>query len=233
MSSSERPLGNMSLALLLIAVAGTAMLSGLELCLFEIDAQRTQEAGSTTPPGERTTWLQEETSPKIDVAALMSPWRDKALVGGVARTIIAMDGNSAASDAHHLLNTAGVLSVRPTDGAQWLAYADYTMRMGYGDGSALKAIDMSMIVERREVATMFSATLLSLQIWEHYSSRRKQEILARVGDLWGFMGRTQREIVVAALAAQPPKSRAEIYGALVPNLKSDPRILRALSPDSS
>jgi hypothetical protein len=211
------------------AVAALALFFGAEVVLFDTAVRRLDAAAAVPAPGGRTQWV-EETDPTAgpEAAAALAGWQATPGVGGAARTILATRTVEHVSLPQRLLEITKALSVAPTNGAQWLAFADATLRLGYGTDHALLAYDMATLTARREGDQMFLRALLVLRTWEEMPDERRDAALYDLSDMrWRFK-ETDLATIAAIVAAKTQQMRTEIAAALPEKLRRDKKFKTAV-----
>jgi hypothetical protein len=209
------------------AVAALALFFGAEVVLFDTAVRRLDAAAAVPAPGGRTQWV-EETDPTAgpEAAAALAGWQATPGVGGAARTILATRTVEHVSLPQRLLEITKALSVAPTNGAQWLAFADATLRLGYGTDHALLAYDMATLTARREGDQMFLRALLVLRTWEEMPDELRQAAMGQLGEVRGQLKEAERKSIATIVAAKTPQVRAEIAEALPAKLGGDKRFIK-------
>jgi len=214
------------------AIAGVALICGVQVVFFNADVARVEAAAASAvpDPATRTQWIATEAAPALsprDAAAMLAQWQTTPGVGGTARTMIAARG-AGSSQPERLLEITRALSVAPTAGAQWLAFADVTLRLGYGTEHALRAYDMATLTARREGDQMLARALLVLREWERMPEETRRAGMAGLGEVGRSFGKAGVEAVRGAVAANTVEARKEIADALAPKLGGDKAFQKAV-----
>lgn len=211
-------------------MAAVAVCAGAALALFSIDAwwQQAEDrvaAGRALPERGRAAPQRADVAGSAVAVGMLAAWRDVPGIAAAARVLIASRG--AGGRARRLIDIADALTLNPTAGWLWLAYADAVLRRGLVD-DAVKALDMSIMTERREAATVLARTFFVLRAWEHIPDDRRAAVLTQFAGLRRRLGQAETAAVEKIIVRKNPRVRAEIAAALAPRLGRDPGLLDRL-----
>jgi hypothetical protein len=208
-----------STALAVLLVAAVTVVGGLQLSRFAMDVarlvspQQSDRNGAVAPPA---------------IVSRLSDWRATPGVGAKAKELLAADPRVTKSKARRLLDITDAIAENPMAGRLWLAYASQVLGSGYAINSALGALKMSQIVERRRAATMLSRALIVVGAWERIPNDMREASISELADLRRNLGGDDRAAVAQVAATKSPEVRAEIGGMLRPKLGEDVWVAKAM-----
>jgi hypothetical protein len=189
-------------SVLVAAIAGAALLYGVELVRYEA----AEFSVADVPP---------------EVAASFSDF--VGLRGRARRALTPTYALDTASRG----DIEDVLVVEPTNGPYWLALAKTLDDGGAPQGTAISALHMSEAVEPREAQTMAQRVVFILNAWEKLSQSDQQLAIVHLVENAAHAPGGAHARIVRALAAKSEATRAAIKSALIEKSGGD----RALATD--
>ena len=117
------------------------------------------------------------------------------------------------------------LSVAPTNGAQWLAFADATLRLGYGADHALRAYDMATLTARREGDQMYARALLVLGSGSRCRTTGGRRRWGSFRDVRWQLNEPEFKTIAAIVAAKTRKRAQRWQRRYPPKLRGDKRLM--------
>jgi hypothetical protein len=212
-----------SAAIAAAALAGAA--AGAALLVFE--EARARVAEDATPPAERTRWLADP-GDTADAAALLTPWRNAPGLAAAARSSLAAHPAPDTKAPRRLIGLADVVTQRPTDANAWLALAETTLRLGYGQNRAAAAYDMSVATGRRNADLLLARAEYAIRHWETLDEGRRTAALGGLGEVRWRLKAPQFAELKSAISARSVEDRAGIRTALPQRLLADGKLMKAV-----